>query len=147
VTWFQRLRRRVLLVVWRLLNPPARRLAGIAPWWVVIETTGRVSRKPRETPLARGPVDGDSAWLMAVHGRHSAWVKNIEANPAVRLRLRGRWRPGTATVVPFDRQIAARFGRYARSGPATLGIDPVMVRVETAEEGAPAAPAPPRSRG
>ena len=140
MTRFERLRRAVLLFVWRIVNPPARRLAGIAPWWVVIETTGRVSGKRRETPLARGPVDGEAAWLIAVHGRHSAWVKNVEASPAVRLRLRGRWRDGRAEVVPYDAEIARRFSHYARSGPATVGIDPVLVRVDLAAGAGAGAP-------
>src|SRR3954468_5161660 len=119
MTRAQRIRRAVLPFVWRIINPPSRRLAGIAPWWVVIETTGRVSGRPRETPLARGPLEGHSAWLIAVHGRHSEWVKNVEATPAVRLKLGGRWRDGAATVVPYDAEVARRFSLYARTGPAT----------------------------
>ena len=48
----------------------------------------------------------------------------------MRLRLRGRWCAGTASVQPMDDAILARFNRYARSGPRTLGIDPVLVRIE-----------------
>jgi deazaflavin-dependent oxidoreductase (nitroreductase family) len=130
VTRFQRIRRAVLLFIWKIINPPSRALAGIAPWWVVIETKGRVSGERRQTPLARGPLEGEAAWLIAVHGRHSAWVKNLEAEPRVRLRLRGRWRDGTAAVVPWDPEVAKRFNLYARTGPATIGIDPAMVRVD-----------------
>src|SRR5205085_2057298 len=72
---------------WWWFNPIARRLAGIAPWWVVVETTGRKSGKVRQAPLARGPVDGNVTWVIAVHGRHAGFVKNIEANPQVRFRL------------------------------------------------------------
>src|SRR4051794_24306146 len=67
---------------WRIFNPVARRLAGVAPWWVVLETTGNKSGKPRQAPLARGPVDGDVTWVIAVHGRHSGFVRNIDANPS-----------------------------------------------------------------
>jgi deazaflavin-dependent oxidoreductase (nitroreductase family) len=118
------------MVFWRLMNPLARRLAGTAPFWVVLETTGRRSGKRRQTPLARGPLEGDTTWLIAVHGRHSTWVKNIEAEPAVRLKLKGDWRSGRASVEPFDREQAKRFSRYAQMGPRTLGIDPVFVRVD-----------------
>lgn len=118
------------MVVWRMGNPAARRLAGIAPWWVVLEATGRRSGKPRHTPLARGPVHGDALWLIAVHGRHSAWVRNVEAAPSVRVKLAGRWLAGSASVLPLDPERLRGFNRYARLGPMIVGIDPLLVRVD-----------------
>lgn len=117
-------------IAWRIVNPPTRMLAGFAPWWALLETTGRRSGQPRRTPLARGPVEGDAVWLASVHGRHAAWVRNLEATPEVRIKLSGRWHHGLATVQPFEETVARRFNFYARSGPRTLGIDPVLVRVE-----------------
>ena len=64
------MKRSTALALWRVMNPMARRLAGIAPWWVVLETTGRRSGRPRQVPLARGPVSGNTTWLIAVHGEH-----------------------------------------------------------------------------
>jgi deazaflavin-dependent oxidoreductase (nitroreductase family) len=125
-----RLKRAIALRIWKLFNPLARRLAGIAPWWVVLETTGRRSGRPRQVPLARGPVDGSTAWLIAVHGDHSAFARNIAADPNVRLRLRGHWREGTAALVPMDEEILARFNGYSRMGPRGVGIDPKLVRVD-----------------
>ncbi len=84
----------------------------------------------RTTPLARGPVDGEVLWLASVHGRHAAWVRNLEATPEVRVKLSGRWHDGHASVHDYDPAIAQRFNAYARSGPHTLGIDPTLVRVE-----------------
>ncbi|MFL5896289.1 MAG: nitroreductase/quinone reductase family protein [Thermoleophilaceae bacterium] len=121
---------RLTRAFWRLFNPIARALAGIAPWWVVIETTGRKSGERRHVPLARGPVDGNTTWVVAVHGRHSGFVNNIDANPNIRLRLRGRWRTGAASVLPMDPAITRRFNIYARMGPATLGMDPLLVRID-----------------
>ena len=118
---------------WRLVNPPTRPLAGLAPWWVLLETTGRRTGQPRATPLARGPVDGTVVWLASVHGRHAQWVRNLEARPEVRIKLAGRWHRARATVVDYDDSVAERFNFYARSGPRTLGIDPVHVRVELEE--------------
>ncbi|HEY1357918.1 MAG TPA: nitroreductase family deazaflavin-dependent oxidoreductase [Thermoleophilaceae bacterium] len=117
-------------IFWRIVNPPTRRFAGLAPWWVLLETRGRRSGKPRTTPLARGPVDGDVVWLSSVHGRHADWVRNLEASPEVRIKLSGRWHRAHATVHDYDEAMARRFNRYARSGPQTLGIDPTLVRVE-----------------
>jgi deazaflavin-dependent oxidoreductase (nitroreductase family) len=129
------LRRRVARAVWRVSNPLALRLAGVAPWWVVLETTGRRTGRPRPVPLARGPVSGSTAWLIAVHGAHAGFVRNIAASPRVRLKLRGRWHAATATVVPLDAAVLRRFNRYARLGPRTLGIDPALVRVEMEPRG------------
>ena len=126
----QRRRRSRHRLFWRIVNPPSRWLAGSAPWWVLLETRGRRSGKPRSTPLARGPVDGDVVWLAAVHGRHAQWVRNLEASPEVRIKLSGRWHHAHATVHEYDEATARRFNRYARSGPRTLGIDPALVRVE-----------------
>jgi deazaflavin-dependent oxidoreductase (nitroreductase family) len=125
-----KVRRRIARLSWALFNPLARRLAGIAPWWVVLETTGRRSGRARRVPLASGPVDGSTAWLIAVHGDRSGFARNIAAAPRVRLRLRGRWRTGTASVEPLDEQVLARFNAYARMGPRTFGIEPKLVRVE-----------------
>jgi len=118
------------MAFWRLFNPVARRLAGVAPWWVVLETTGRRTGRTRLTPLARGPEADGALWLISVHGRRAAWVKNLAASPAVRVRLRGRWLAGRASVVPWDAGRVRSFNVYARMGPRTLGIDPVLVRVE-----------------
>lgn len=125
-----RLKRSMMMLVWRIINPPNRLLAGIAPWWVVIETVGRRTGKRRRTPLARGPFDGDTTWLISVHGTHASWVKNLEESPRVRLRVNRRWRTGTASVERYDPEIVRRFNRYARSGPVTVGIDPALIRVD-----------------
>jgi deazaflavin-dependent oxidoreductase (nitroreductase family) len=115
---------------WRIVNPLANLLAGIAPWWVVVETRGRKSGKVRRAPLARGPVDGNVTWVICVHGRHAGFAKNIEADPHVRFRLRGRWHDGVASIHPMDEAIVNRFNTYARMGPKTVGWDPVLVRIE-----------------
>jgi deazaflavin-dependent oxidoreductase (nitroreductase family) len=125
-----RRRRAAVMVFWRLTNPFARRLAFLMPWLVVLETTGRRSGRPRRTPLARGPIEGEVVWLIAIHGRHSTWVRNLEYSPQVRVQVALRWRTGTASVLPVDRKTLRGFNLYARSGPRTLGIDPLLVRVD-----------------
>jgi deazaflavin-dependent oxidoreductase (nitroreductase family) len=130
----KRLKRSVMMLVWRIFNPPNRLLAGIAPWWVLIETVGRRTGKQRRTPLARGPFDIDTTWLISVHGRNASWVKNLEYSPTVRLRVKRRWRTGTASVVRYDPEIIRRFNRYARAGPVTVGIDPALIRIDLLHE-------------
>jgi deazaflavin-dependent oxidoreductase (nitroreductase family) len=121
--------RRLIVGCWRIVNPPTRLLAGIAPWWVLLETTGNKTGRVRRIPLAAGPRDGDAMWLVAVHGRQAGWVRNIEASASVRMKHRGRWRHGTATVHPMDAVPLERFNSYARSGPRLIGVDPLLVRV------------------
>lgn len=121
-------------IFWGIINPPTRPLAGLAPWWVLLETRGRKTGQPRTTPLARGPREDKVIWLISVHGRHAQWVRNLEATPEVRIKLSGRWHRARATVLPYDETIARRFNIYARSGPRTLGIDPALVRVELVDQ-------------
>ena len=75
-------------------------------------------------------MDGRIAWLISVHGSHASFARNIAADPRVRLKLRRRWRAGTAAVVPIDPAVLGRFSLYARTGPRTVGIDPKLVRIE-----------------
>jgi deazaflavin-dependent oxidoreductase (nitroreductase family) len=125
-----RRRRRTAKTFWRMVNPVALALAGVAPWWVVLETIGRRTGAPRRVPLARGPMDGTNLWLIAVHGERASFVRNIISNPRIRLRLRETWRIGVATVAPYDGDILSRFNTYARLGPRMLGIEPKLVSIE-----------------
>ena len=126
----QRRRRSRHMVFWRIINPPTRPLAGLAPWWVLLETTGRRTGQARRTPRARGPIDDSGVWFTSVHGRTASWVRNLEAHRDVRIKLSGRWHRARAEVVEPDEAVARRFNAYARVGPRTMGIDPVLVRVE-----------------
>jgi deazaflavin-dependent oxidoreductase (nitroreductase family) len=120
---------RLHILFWRLINPPTRVLAGLVPWWVLIETRGRKTGLPRQTPLAAGPSDDAGMWLNAVHGRHADWVRNIEAQPAVRIRIDRTWRAATAEIKATDPDTARRFNFYARGGPLLMGVDPLQVYV------------------
>jgi deazaflavin-dependent oxidoreductase (nitroreductase family) len=96
------------IVLWiqkHLVNPPARLLAGYLPGTALLETTGRKSGQPRRTPISDG-LDGSVFWIVAEQGRRAQYVKNIKANPRVRLRVRRRWVAGTATALPDDDPVA-----------------------------------------
>ena len=82
-------------------NPIVERVAGFVPWWALLETTGRTSGKPRRNPVGNG-LRSDTFWIVADHGHDAGYVKNIKANPRVRVRVEGRWRSGTAHVMPDD---------------------------------------------
>jgi deazaflavin-dependent oxidoreductase (nitroreductase family) len=85
-----------------LVNPLVKVVAGRVPGApALLETVGRKSGKPRQTPVGNG-LDGNTFWLVAEHGRHADYVRNIMANPRVRVRTGGIWRRGTAHVMPND---------------------------------------------
>lgn len=73
----------------------------------VLTTRGRMSGKARRR-CVRVVRRGRLAYLVAIKGPRTAWVRNIEANPRVRLRVRGGTFAGTARE-PADgeRQVAA----------------------------------------
>jgi deazaflavin-dependent oxidoreductase (nitroreductase family) len=88
----------------RLVNPLVRRLAqrGLAGRSVaLLETTGRKSGQKRVTPVGNG-LRGDTFWIVTEHGWGSAYVKNIQADPRVRVKVGRRWRSGTAHILPDD---------------------------------------------
>jgi deazaflavin-dependent oxidoreductase (nitroreductase family) len=88
----------------KLLNPVMRRAleAGVVPrGWALLETTGRRSGEPRRVPVGDG-LRGPHFWIVAEHGRHADYVRNLEADPHVRVKVGRRWRSGTAHVLPED---------------------------------------------
>ncbi|MGK8464809.1 nitroreductase/quinone reductase family protein [Nocardia cyriacigeorgica] len=124
-----------VLRFWKLSGPGARLLAPIVPFWVVLETTGRQSGQPRRKPLARGITEGRQMLLVSVHGRRADWVRNIEADPRVRLRTGLRWRNGIASIELLTPQQLSRFSSYIRSVAgrfAMEGTEQVLVRIDTA---------------
>lgn len=135
----------------KLLNPPVRALAahGLAPGVVVLETTGRTSGEPRRTPVSNGLEPGsDTFWIVAEMGRRAAYVRNIEADPHVRLRLRRGWRTGTARVIDGDdpRARLRSLSRLNAAGVRAMGSDLLVIRVDL-DARPPATPPAPATRG
>lgn len=101
-------RRLVMTFQNRVANPLIKRLMArgwVPPAYALLETTGRRSGLPRRTPVGNGLV-GEQFWIVAEHGERAAYVRNIAADPRVRVRIRdGRkqvWRSGTAHLLPGD---------------------------------------------
>jgi deazaflavin-dependent oxidoreductase (nitroreductase family) len=118
-----------------VLNPPVRALAarGLAPSVALLETTGRRSGEPRRTPVTNGLQRGtDTFWLVAEHGRKAAYVRNIAADPHVRVRIGRRWRSGVAHVLDDDDPIARQrtLPRLNSIAVRTLGSELVTVRID-----------------
>lgn len=96
------IRLRLITPVQRYIaNPVGRRVARYLNSQAVLETTGRKSGQPRTTPIGGRQV-GLSYWIVSEFGRKSQYVRNIEANPHVRLQIRGVWHTGVAVLLDED---------------------------------------------
>jgi deazaflavin-dependent oxidoreductase (nitroreductase family) len=119
----------------RLLNPVMRRAleAGLVPrGWALLETTGRTSGEPRRVPVGDG-LRGPYFWVVAEHGRHAHYVRNIERDPRVRVYARRRWRTGTAHILPDDdpRERLRRLKRPLNdAGLRAMASEMLVVRVD-----------------
>jgi deazaflavin-dependent oxidoreductase (nitroreductase family) len=131
----ERKRRLVTAMQVKLLNPPMRALAahGLVPGIALLETTGRRSGEPRRTPVSNGlERDTDTFWIIAEMGRKAAYVRNIAADPRVRIRVRGRWRAGTAHLLDHE-DPRARLRALSRVNAASVraaGTELLVIRVD-----------------
>jgi len=115
-----------------LWNPLVRLVAGRLPGApALLETTGRTSGRLRHTPVGNG-LQGKTFWVIAEHGRHSDWVRNILANPRVRVQVSGHWYQGTGHVLPDDDPIARQRGLDALNARIVrlAGTDLLTVRID-----------------
>ena len=127
-------RKRIVLLQRYLLNPPVKLLTwiGVLPGHALIETRGRRTGKRRRTVVGI-QVDDDTGWIVAEHGRHAGYVRNLQSDPNVRVRVRGHWRDGHAEVVAGDdpEERLASFGRRSHaSAVRRFGTDLTTVRVD-----------------
>jgi deazaflavin-dependent oxidoreductase (nitroreductase family) len=130
----ERKRRRVRVLQRYLLNPPVlvAAWAGLVPGYVLIETQGRSTGKRRRTVVGMY-IEASSGWVVAEQGRHAGYVRNIEVNPNVRVRIGRRWRPACARlVVDDDPHVRLRaFNRPTHAATIRrFGTDLVSVRVD-----------------
>ncbi len=128
-------RRAARLLTNRLVNRLVRPLSEHGPLdrvWPVLETTGRRSGRPRRTPVGNG-LRGDAFWIVTEHGYAADYVRNIQADPRVRVKVGGRWRTGTATILPDDDPYARlrRLGRPVNDAALlAVGTEQLTVRVD-----------------
>ncbi|MFE5023957.1 nitroreductase/quinone reductase family protein [Streptomyces sp. NPDC056656] len=117
VTWFQR----------RIGNPLLSRLPG----QILLETTGRTSGLPRRTPVG-GRLVGREFWWVSEYGDKSQYVRNIQADPRIRVRIKGRWHTGTAHLLPDDdaRARLKRLPRYNSAAVRALGTNLLTLRAD-----------------
>lgn len=118
----------------RLLNPVVRPLLERGLWprtQALLETTGRKTGSPRRVPVGNG-LRGDSFWIVTEHGYAADYVKNIQTQPRVRVKV-GRWYEGTAQILPDDdpRERLRRLGRPVNDTLLRLvGTEHVTIRID-----------------
>ena len=126
-----------------VINPVVRLAWDLGlpiPGDALLETTGRRTGLRRRTPVCDG-LEGETFWLIAQRGRDAEWVRNIEVNPRVRIKVSGirtGWRSGTAHILddddPRERQRILSQANLARrlcmSTSKTLNTNPLAIRVD-----------------
>ena len=118
-----------------LVNPIVKAAVALRlapPSYAILETTGRKSGQPRRTPVGNG-LDGNTFWVVAEHGRHANYVRNIAANPRVRVKVRGKWRSGMAHTLPNDdpRERLRKIGlRLNGAVVQAMGTELLTVRID-----------------
>lgn len=114
----------------RVANPLSSRMPG----QILLETTGRTSGLPRRTPVGGRRV-GQEFWLVSEYGEKSQYVRNILADPRVRVRIKGVWHTGTAHPMPED-DPRARLRTLPTGNSAVvrlMGTNLLTVRVDLAD--------------
>jgi deazaflavin-dependent oxidoreductase (nitroreductase family) len=125
---YHEMKHRAVTVLQRhVANPLSSRM----PWQILLETTGRTSGRPRRTPVGGARV-GQEFWLVSEYGTKSQYVRNILADPRVRVRIQGTWHTGTAHPLPDD-DPRARLRSLPTGNSAVVrlvGTDLLTVRVD-----------------
>ena len=118
-----------------LVNPVMRPLLerNLTPrTHALLETTGRRSGEPRRVPVGNG-LRGNVFWIVAEHGHHADYVRNIVQDPRVRVKIGPDWHTGTAHVLP-DEDPRARMRALGRPVNDTMvrlvGSEPLVLRVD-----------------
>jgi deazaflavin-dependent oxidoreductase (nitroreductase family) len=88
-----------------------------------LQTIGRVTGRPRTVEMWFA-TDGERVYLLAGDREGAHWVRNLIADPRVKLRIGGRTVSGTARVVEGDpaeriarELLAAKYQRWREGQP------------------------------
>ncbi len=125
---FHEIKHRAATTVQRHVANP---ILGRLPGQMIIETTGRKSGVPRQTPIG-GRRTGREFWIVSEFGEKSQYVRNIQADPRVRVRIKGRWHTGTAQLLPDDdaRARLRALPRFTSAAVQAIGTDLLTIRVD-----------------
>ena len=76
---------------------------------------------------------GDTFWIVTEHGWSADYVKNIQADPRVRVKVGAGWRSGTARVLPDEDPYAKlrELGRPVNDAMLlAVGTEQLVLRVD-----------------
>lgn len=126
----------------RLVNPFMRRMLERGLWprtHALLETRGRKTGRPRRVPLGNG-LRGDSFWIVTEHGYAAHYVKNIQSDPRVRVKVGRRWYNGVAHILPDD-DVRERMRLLHRPvndrAVLAMGTEQLTIRIDIEHEGEP----------
>jgi deazaflavin-dependent oxidoreductase (nitroreductase family) len=88
---------------------------------LLLTTTGRKSGQPRVTPLQYEEIDGEY-YLGAARGLQADWVRNLQANPQVEVRVGSKRLRGTAEVISDPARIADFIEIRLKRHPLMIGL-------------------------
>ncbi|HEX8156669.1 MAG TPA: nitroreductase/quinone reductase family protein [Solirubrobacteraceae bacterium] len=92
----------------QLLNRLTRPLLERGLWprtQALIETTGRTSGLPRRVPVGNGLRD-KRFWIVTEHGYGADYVRNLQQDPRMRVKVGRHWHSGTAQILVDDDALA-----------------------------------------
>jgi deazaflavin-dependent oxidoreductase (nitroreductase family) len=119
--------RRIPDFIWRWMRPFNTRVARIyrkgfraSHIVLLLTTTGRVSGKPRVTPLQFEEVDG-VFYVGSARGARADWFRNIVADPNVTVQLQDRSFQAVAESVTDPMRIADFLGLRLERHPRMIG--------------------------
>jgi deazaflavin-dependent oxidoreductase (nitroreductase family) len=137
------MRTRVIDLLQKAVINPLDRLAFSLrtppPGDALLETTGRRRGQACVTPVC-DCLEGSTFWIVAQRGRDADYVKNIAANPRVRVKdslSSSAWRVGTAEILDDDpkerARILGRGNRWRRlclQASAAVATSPLSIHID-----------------
>ena len=96
---------------------------GFGPTGIVLllTTIGRKSGLPRVTPLQYEEIDG-VYYVGSARGPNADWFRNLQANPQVKVEIKGRRFEGVAEAITDPVRIADFFEMRLKRHPVMIGL-------------------------
>jgi deazaflavin-dependent oxidoreductase (nitroreductase family) len=120
IVW--RAMRRINHLVLRKYGPDFRAYGFV----LLLVTLGRKTGQPRPTPL-QYEVEGDAYYIGSARGVEADWVRNIQANPHVQVRVQEQCFQGNAELVTDPKRVADFFQLRLDRHPIMIGL---LMRLE-----------------
>ena len=113
--------------------PHARELEYASRQLTAIEVNGTFYRTQSASSFAKWRDETPEDFVFALKGHRAAYVRNIKANPRVRVKVGRRWYEGTARILEDDdpRERMRMLGRTLNDATVRLvGTEHLTIRVD-----------------